>query len=184
MKSLFATSILAITCSITVAGQDPVPTTSPEKQAFKGVYVGVGLGQDVGGIIGLRVTYWPTPYFAGFLGGGWVLAGAGYNGGVELHLPGKRRTSPFLVGMYGYNAVIHVQGKESLDGIYYGPTIGGGVMIKQRYDRNYWRLSINYPIRSQEMLDDWEVISARPDVEVKSDLMPITLGVGFHLALF
>ena len=70
-----------------------------------------------------------------------------------------------------------------LDGIYYGPTVGIGWMLKQRVAANYWRFSINVPIRSQQMLDDLEAIKARPEIEVKQDLLPITVGVGFHFSL-
>ncbi len=158
------------------------PVTAQEGD-IDGFHLGVGLGQDVGGVIGARATYWAAPWLSGFVGGGWAVIGAGYNVGVELRLPTKSRTSPFLVGMYGYNGVIHIKGKESLDGMYYGPTVGVGLMLKQRVAPNYWRFSINVPVRSQEMLDDWEAIKARPDIEVVADLVPITFGVGYHFSL-
>lgn len=148
-----------------------------------GFHLGIGLGQDVGGIIGARATYWAAPWLSGFVGGGWAAIGAGYNVGVELRLPTKSRTSPFLVGMYGYNGAIHIEGKESLDGLYYGPTAGVGLMLKQRVTLNYWRFSINVPFRSREMLDDWEAIKARPDIKVAVGLMPITIGVAYHFSL-
>ncbi len=158
-------------------------SATAQEDDIDGFHLGVGLGQDVGGIIGARATYWAAPWLSGFVGGGWAVIGPGYNAGVELRLPTKSRTSPFLVGMYGYNGVIHIKGKESLDDMYYGPTVGVGLMLKQRVAANYWRFSINVPFRSQQMLDDWEAIKARPDIEVIADLVPITVGVGYHFSL-
>ncbi|MBL7940410.1 MAG: hypothetical protein JNL43_13705 [Flavobacteriales bacterium] len=159
------------------------PAIGQEQPGIDGLHLGIGLGQDVGGIIGARATYWAAPWLSGFVGGGWAVVGAAYNAGMELRLPTKSRTSPFLVAMYGYNGVIHIRGKETLDDIYYGPTVGAGLMLQQRFAGNYWRFSINIPFRSQEMMDDWEAIKARPDIEVVSDLVPITFGVGYHFSL-
>lgn len=54
---------------------------------IKGLYIGVGTGLDVGGIIGARLTYWITPHVSGFIGGGWALVDPGYNGGMESKDP-------------------------------------------------------------------------------------------------
>lgn len=146
-------------------------------------FLGLGMGQDVGGIIGAKATYWVAPYLSGFVGGGWALADAGWNAGVEVRMRSQQRVQPFLTGMYGYNGVIHIEGLEKLDKIYYGPTIGGGIFLRQRRKHNYWRFSINIPFRPAEMFDDWEAIKLRPDVQVINDPLPITFGAGFHFAL-
>lgn len=156
---------------------------SPAVPSPDGLYVGFGLGQDLGGLYGVGISYWPAPWLAGFVGGGWAVVDFGYQTGLQFRLPTEKRVSPFLAAMYGYNGAIHIKGKESLDGVYYGPTVGGGIILKQRSGHNYWRFSINVPMRSQEFLDDWEAIKQRPDVEVKADLLPVTIGVGFHLKL-
>jgi hypothetical protein len=157
-----------------------LPTSAQDQPEIRGFYLGVGLGQDVGGL-GLRATYWPVPYAAGFIGGGWAFAGGGYNAGIELRLPGASRTSGFITGMYGYNGGIVIKGREDLNALYFGPTVGGGVMLQQRMIGNYWRFSINVPLRSQEMYDNWEVIKNRPDISVRQDLLPVTFGVGLHV---
>lgn len=149
----------------------------------KGLYLGVGIGQDVGGIIGARLSYWPVPWAGAFAGGGWLFVGGGYNAGVELRVPSERRTSPFAVGMYGYNAVIAVDGKEAYDRIYYGPTVGAGVMVRQSNDRNYWRFSVNLPFRSPEFEEDIDQLKKQiwySDVRVP---LPLTLGFGYHIGL-
>lgn len=56
-------------------------------------------------------------------------------------------------------------------------------MFKQRYSNNYWRFSVNVPFRPQEMHDDWEAIKKRPNVEVLTEPIPVTFGVGFHFSL-
>lgn len=180
-----ALGILLILSAITswsgkACAQAPVQTASPER---KGVYLGVGFGQDLGGLFGFGVTYWPSPWLSGFVGGGWAIADFSYQTGLEFRLPSRSRTSGFLTAMYGYNGAIHIKGLEKLDGVYIGPTFGGGVMLQQRRSRNYWRFSVNVPIRSQQFLDDWDAVKKRPNVEVKQDLLPVTLGIGFHLGL-
>lgn len=149
----------------------------------RGLYVGIGSGLDAGGIIGARMTYWITPNLSGFIGGGWALVDPGYNGGLEVRFNSRSRTSFFLTGMYGYNGVIKVQGKETLNGIYFGPTAGMGLILRHRYLLNYWRFSFNIPFRSEEMMNDISALKQRTNVEMKQDLLPFTIGIGFHLAL-
>ena len=173
--------LLAIgTWSGKACAQAPVQTTAPER---KGVYIGVGFGQDLGGFFGFGVTYWPTPWLSGFVGGGWAIADFGYQTGLEFRLPAQSRTSGFLTAMYGYNGAIHVKGLEKLDAVYTGPTFGGGVMLQQRRSRNYWRFSVNLPIRSQEFLDHLDAVKKMPNVEMQQGLLPVTFGIGFHLGL-
>lgn len=170
--------LLLMLLALPAAAQAPQAKGDPD-----GLYLGVGLGQDMGGLFGFGITYWPTPWLSGFAGGGWAIVDFSYQTGVQLNLPTEKRVSPFVAGMYGYNGAIHIKNLEKLDGIYYGPTVGAGILLKQRSNRNYWQFSINVPIRSRQFLDDWEAIKLRPDVEVKADLLPVTLGVGFHLRL-
>jgi hypothetical protein len=58
-----------------------------------------------------------------------------------------------------------------------------GILLKQHENRNYWRFSINVPFHSQEFHDDLEAVKNRPDVEMRSEPLPITIGLGFHLGL-
>ncbi len=88
-----------------------------------------------------------------------------------------------MTGMYGYNGAIRVKGKEKLNGIYFGPTAGIGLMLRQRYLTNYWRFSFNIPFRSQEMLDHWQEIKDRPEIDIRSDLLPFTVGLGYHFGI-
>lgn len=89
----------------------------------------------------------------------------------------------FITGMYGYNAAIHVEGREELDALYYGPTLGAGLILNQRNNEHYWRFSVNVPFRPDEFEADWQAIKDRPNIEVKQEPWPITLGIGFHFNL-
>lgn len=153
-----------------------------ELAEMEGMYLGLGIGQDVGGV-GANLAYWPTPWLAGFAGGGIAFAGMAYQTGIDLRLPTEKRTSPFLLLMYGYTAALHVRGLEHLDRIDVGPSFGAGVMVKARSLRNYWRFSVNYPVRSGEFMDHYEMVKNRPDVEMQSALMPITFGITYHLGM-
>lgn len=177
-RTRFPCLLLLLLPSLQAVAQAPPAKGDPD-----GLHVGLGFGQDMGGLFGFGITYWPAPWLSGFVGGGWAIVDFSYQTGVQLNLPTEKRVSPFVAGMYGYNGAIHIKNLERLDGIYYGPTVGGGILLKQRAGHNYWRFSVNVPIRSQQFLDDWEAIKQRPDVEVKADLLPITFGVGYHLKL-
>ncbi len=172
-------------CSLLCVTQQSEGQVEPGADPYRiiGPHLGVGIGQDVGGIIGARMSYWPTPYTACFVGGGWALAAPAWNAGLELRVPTGGRVSPFALAMHGYNAGVYVKGKEHLNALFYGPTIGVGVMLRQRITRNYWRFSINLPFRSQEFEDHRAEVGARSDVEMLYEPLPITLGIGFHLCL-
>lgn len=154
-----------------------------ERYRIRGPHLGVGVGQDLGGIVGARLSYWPIPHVGAFIGGGWADVAAAYSTGVELRAPTGGRWSPFVVAMYGVNGSIRVNGKEHLNETYYGPSVGVGAMLRQRITRNYWRFSVNLPFRPQEMEGDWNAVQARTDVETRAEAWPISIGVGLHLCL-
>lgn len=183
MKSFGGRLIIVLLIQLNVLLAVPKELLAQDPLQIKGLFIGVGVGQDVGGLPGARLTYWITPHLSGFIGGGWALVGGGYNAGVEVRFSSRSRTSFFMTGMYGYNGAIRVKGKESLNEIYFGPTAGIGLMLRQRHLLNYWRFSVNLPFRSQEMLDDWQGIRDRPEIDIRQDLLPITIGVGYHFAL-
>ena len=62
--------------------------------------LGIGLGIDHGGI-GLQLQYRPVPPLAFFVGGGYALAGLGYNLGMQVRLLPKKKWCPYVAGMYG-----------------------------------------------------------------------------------
>ncbi|HRH36708.1 MAG TPA: hypothetical protein PK760_00085 [Flavobacteriales bacterium] len=172
---MWLVSILVLLATSTARAQDIEP--------IKGLYLGVGAGQDVGGIVGGRCSYWVASYAGFFAGGGWALVGPGYNLGVELRYPSKSKVSPFVVAMHGYNGVVQVKGKEELDKMFYGETVGVGLILQQRELRNYWRFSLNFPLNRQEMYDYFDGIKKNPKIVVTNEPLPFTIGIGFHFGL-
>jgi hypothetical protein len=83
--------------------------------------IGLGLGIDYGGI-GAHVAYAPHDNLQLILGLGYALAGFGINAGVQGRLLTGGRARPFVGAVYGYNAVIVVQGASEYDQLYYGPS--------------------------------------------------------------
>ncbi len=176
---------LSIVLAILITGFSVAQDASRMQDPYrvKGPYLGVGAGQDVGGIIGARLTLWPTGFASCFIGGGWALVGPAWSGGIELRVPAKARATPFFVAMYGYNAFVWIQGRKELNTIYYGPTLGTGVILRQRITRNYWRFSINLPVRSQEVFEYVDELRVRgTGMEIK-EALPVTVGIGYHLCL-
>ena len=170
-----------IVCTASILGPNGV-LAQTELQEMEGMYLGLGIGQETGGWGG-NLAFWPAPWLAGFAGGGITFAGMAYQTGVDLRLPTEKRTSPFLSLMYGYTAALHIKGLEHLDQIDVGPSFGAGIMVKARVLRNYWRFSVNYPVRSSKFMDHYEMVRNRPDVEMQTPLLPIIIGVTYHLGM-
>lgn len=79
--------------------------------------IGLGIGLDCGGFGGNIIIY-PQKNVGIFAGGGYALAGFGWNAGLKLRLISDSpdsKISPFLLAMYGYNSAITVVDKSSLN---------------------------------------------------------------------
>jgi hypothetical protein len=148
--------------------------------------IGVGIGQDYGGF-GAHLSYYPHRNIGLFGGLGYNFVGAGYNAGVKLRLvPAKptAKVTPYLIAMYGYNAVIKVQNEADLNKMFYGPTFGLGIDYKG-YSRSklYYNFGINVPIRGSEVDDYMDDLKNNHNVEFKTGLFPITFSLGFKYIL-
>ena len=121
---IFLLCLLFVSTSIRVSGQqvaEPPPHT----------YLGLGLGQDFGGI-GFRVDVLPEDHISLFAGLGYALAGFGYNVGAHARLLPGHKVCPYVTAMYGYTAVITVKNASQYDKIYYGPTFGAGLEVREK----------------------------------------------------
>ncbi len=176
LRTFSRTALAGLLCACTLG-------LHAQREPLKGPYLGVGLGQHYGGVFGFDVAYWAAPWLSGFVAGGWAVADFSYQTGIQFNLPTTKRASPFITAMYGMNAAIHIKDMEKLDQVYTGPTVGAGVILKQRNWYNHWLFSVNLPLRSQQFRDDWDAVKRMPNVVVVQDPWPITLGVGFHLKL-
>ena len=140
--------------------------------------LGFGLGISYGGI-GAR-SFLPDKHVAIFGAGGYNLNGLGYNFGVEARLLPGKRVVPALLAMYGYNAVIVVQGAEHYNNTYYGVTAGGGVEIHSLNGQNFFTIELLAPFRSGEFKDHIEALQNNPDIEI-TDPWPVTFSFGYHI---
>lgn len=143
------------------------------------VKLGLGIGLDYGGI-GTRLTITPTTNFGVFLAVGYNLQKAGLNGGLTYKFLPDKRVSPVAHIMYGYNAVILVEGMERYNKTYYGVSAGGGIELNMRKSKNYWSFELLYAFKSSEYERDWDAIKNNSSIDVLSEPLPVTISIGYH----
>jgi hypothetical protein len=152
---------------------------SAQDDTSKGDF-GIGLGIDYGAFGG-RFAYRPTPKVALLAGLGYNLNGLGYNFGAALRMNTEKRTVPYFSALYGYNAVIVVEGLAQLNKTYYGPSVGFGLEFHSRKkSSNYFNLEIFLPFRSSEYTSDLDAIKNNPMIKLQSEPWPITISLGYH----
>jgi len=173
MKKFYLIAVVVSFLSATSIAQE---NSTPSK-----VNLGLGMGLDYGGFGG-RFTFVPAKNFALFGGVGYNLLGLGYNfGGTYRILPDKR-ICPTISAMYGYNGVIKISGAWSFEETYFGPTFGIGLEFRPQR-KGYWNLELLVPIRSKDYHDDMDAIKNDPNIELKSEPLPIGISVGYHFWL-
>jgi hypothetical protein len=184
MKTLL-TTLFVLSALIVSAQYDPdykKNNKNVEDEPESPFNVGIGIGMDYGGLGG-KISGFPLKNFGLFAGVGYNLVKAGYNvGGIVRILPGKK-VCPIITGMYGYNAVIVVQGASQYDKVYYGPTFGGGIELHFGNKQKFMSFGLLVPIRSQEFYDDWDALKANPGIVDTTDPLPVGISVGYHFKL-
>jgi hypothetical protein len=144
------------------------------------VSAGIGIGLDYGGIGG-RLTFAPAKALALFAAIGYNLNGAGYNGGLIIRFMPDSKVCPFISAMYGYNAVIIVDGWDEVSKTYYGFSVGTGIELRMR-SGNYWSFETIIPARSQKFKDDFDLLDENPELGMTPPF-PILISVGYHFRL-
>jgi hypothetical protein len=147
--------------------------------------LGLGLGQDYGGI-GANLLYYMNDNIGLFGGAGHAIAGFGYNVGVKARfLPKKQSgTNFYLLGMYGYNAAVKVEGADNFNKLFYGPTVGFGIDTgKHPFKSGYWSFALMIPFRKAEVNDYMDMLEDDYGVEFDQKMLPITFSVGYRFAL-
>ncbi len=143
---------------------------------------GIGLGIDYGAFGG-RFAFRPAPSVALLAGLGYNLNGLGYNFGVAYRIKPENRTVPYFSALYGYNAVIVIDGMSQLNKTYYGPSVGFGLEFHGRSKPgNYFNLEIFLPFRSSEYTSDLNGIKNNSSIILKSEPWPVTISLGYHWA--
>lgn len=144
--------------------------------------VGLGAGLDYGGI-GVNVSVFPQKNIGIFGSVGYAIAGVGYNAGLKIRILGKKKVSPFLTGMYGYNAAIKVINASKFDKVFYGPSFGGGIDIRFRKYTNYLTVALLIPIRDADVKDYMDHLEEDEGADFSSGLMPIAISIGYRFKL-
>jgi hypothetical protein len=182
MKNL--TILLCVLClSFTSAihAQSDQPATSNQPSTIEKTSIGFGVGQDFGGY-GANFTYYPIKNLGVFGGGGWAMAGFGYNVGLKFRFSTdleNARSYGYLLGMYGYNATITIANQSIDNRIFYGPSAGIG--INSRFSTSS-RISISiaviYPFRSKEVDNYTNDLKKNHGVVFQNNLLPVTFSLG------
>jgi hypothetical protein len=182
MKKLLLAA-LAVFISFAVYSQD---TLVVESRVFDKASFGLGIGLDHGGIGG-NFTIYPQKNIGLFGGLGYAFAGAGYNVGAKIRLASEKHTSsmtPFLIGMYGYNAAVAVMNATQFNKLFYGTTIGIGADFKSRpTKKGYWSFALLIPIRGSQVDNYIKDLKNNHSVEFKNELFPIAISAGYRFIL-
>lgn len=147
---------------------------------------GLGVGMDYGGIGG-NILFCPQRNVGLFGGVGYALIGMGYNAGIKFRWLKEQQTtkiSPFIFGMYGYNAAIKVSGASEYDRFFYGGTLGIGCDMRSGAERKgYWSFALLLPFRSAEVDDYTSDLENDHGVEFDGKLPPIGISLGYRFIL-
>ena len=170
MKNILLIILIASTFAFHASGQ-----------ILDKVNVGVGMGLDYGGF-GSRLTYQATSNIGLYGSLGYNLNQLGYNLGAHFKLPMSSRLDWVSTAMYGYNAVLMVDGPEGkIKTTYYGPSLGSGVHWKRATNDNYWSLELILPFRNQALS------SAMDDLNLAGysvgKMLPLSFSLGYHFKL-
>jgi len=144
------------------------------------VYLGLGAGLDYGGILGGKIEYLPIKNLGLYGGLGYNLLSLGWNVGATYKILPEKKVSPNLMLFYGYNAVSQVKGAPEYEMTSYGVTVGANLDIKLGAKGNKLSVGLFVPIRTQKFMDNYDAMKKDPRVEMKSDLLPIAVSVGFN----
>lgn len=158
---------------------EPVKYSHAIKKHYQ-FHVGLGLGMDYGGLGGIRFSYLPLKQLAVFAAGGYALIGLGYNVGAFYRPFTEKKACPYVGAMYGYNAVLVVEGASKYDKIYYGPSFTLGLEIRSSKLKNYFNAELLLPIRSDSYENDLKTLKNDPLIKMSSEPTPIGFSLGYH----
>jgi len=184
MKKLFTICFIALFLGIYNIKAQYDTLVVPLK--YDVITIGPGMGFDYGGF-GFNLTVYPQKNIGLFAGGGYALAGFGFNGGLKIRFVSDqaiKKTNIYLIGMYGYNAAIKVSGSTEYDKLFYGPTFGIGLDYRKRPGYSgYWSIALLIPVRSSEVSDYMDDLENNHGVDFKTGLVPIGISIGYKFIL-
>lgn len=142
--------------------------------------IGAGGGLSYGGF-GVRLTYTPLQALGLFGALGYNLDAAGYNLGIQAHLPSSKKIGVYATGMYGYNTVLIVEAPTiKTRTTYYGFSAGLGLKLTLA-EKSFLSAEILLPFRPEayhSAIDDLESIGY--DIR---DPWPLAFCIGYHILL-
>jgi hypothetical protein len=174
--------IVLILVSMCIVSNTFSQVTEKMKTGFPEFNLGAGIGMDYGGIGG-RITLVASPRFEFFGAIGYNLLGVGFNGGVDLRILPQSHFCPFVGAMYGYNAVIKVEGASQYNKTYYGPSFAAGLEIWGRNRPNFFNIELILPVRSSAFHDDYDNLKNNSGIVFKNDIFPVAFSIGYHVTL-
>ncbi|MCH7402674.1 hypothetical protein ACFOUP_05115 [Belliella kenyensis] len=146
--------------------------------------LGIGLGLPYGGIIGGKLSHNVQDNFSIFGGLGYNFIGVGFNAGLTYTVPTEKLTELYFTGMYGYNAVINIEGMPQYQKTYYGPSLGSGLKFNSRRKKgSYWDLGIMIPIRGSNYKNDIEDIENNPMITIETKPWPVQFYFGYNFTI-
>jgi hypothetical protein len=154
--------------------------TYPEPDMLR-YNMGFGVGLDYGGFGG-RFTVLTSESFEFFGGFGYNLLGLGFNGGADIRILPQRRICPYVGGMYGYNAVIKINGADQYNQTYYGPSLNVGIEFWSLRNPGYFNFEVLLPFRSTEYHRDIRDLKNKQNIEFSSEPTMIGMSIGYHIA--
>ena len=143
--------------------------------------LGFGAGLDYGGF-GTGATLTPSPKAGIFLALGYNLNGLGYNIGANYKFQTEKKVNPYVIAMYGYNAVLIENSMgETRKTTYYGVNFGAGIEYVLKNKRSSLNFEILVPIRTGEFHDRLDYLkSSGYDV---NEPLPVAFSIGYHIAI-
>ncbi|MCH7408844.1 hypothetical protein MM239_05520 [Belliella sp. DSM 111904] len=146
--------------------------------------LGVGIGLPYGGIVGGKLSHNVEDNFSIFGGLGYNFIGVGFNAGLTYTVPTEKLTELYFTGMYGYNAVINIEGLPQYQKTYYGPTFGSGLKFNSRRKEGaYWDLGILVPFRGANYRNDMDDIENNPMITIENKPWPVQFYFGYNFTI-
>jgi hypothetical protein len=175
--------IISLTCFFCINSYSRDTINKLEQRNIKNINFGIGTGMDFGGIGG-NLTVYAEDHLGIFVGLGYNYVGVGINGGLKYRILPKGESSlltPYLICMYGTNAVIGVSNATSLNKVFYGPSFGFGIDWKGRPGKKFlWTIALIVPIRSADFQNYKDMLKSNYGAVSKSVLIPVRFSFGIR----
>jgi hypothetical protein len=202
-KILIATLIISsIFCSISFCQKSNVSYS--DTVLFTHVDMGLGVGYDYGGFLGLKCMIYPRRNLQLFGSLAYLYStakGTGYSFGCKMFLPFRSEKvyafAPYIFGMYGTNAQVLVSNASYLNSSFNGFSTGIGIDLHPAqlkngakfirnsgfFNRLYVSYSVILPFRASSVNNYREYLKNTYNI-VTSNPFPISGSIGLSFKLF